>query len=48
MAEINVSLARFGRKSFSITRDHIRLPNERIYVVDIDSPQLKFDFREKP
>jgi len=48
MAEIDVSLARFGRKSFSITRDHIRLPNQRMYVVDIDPPQLKFNFKEKP
>ena len=48
MAEIDVSLASFGRRSFSITRDHIRLPNERMYVVDIDPPQLKFNFKEKP
>ena len=48
MAEIDVSSARFARRSFSITWDNIRLPNERMYVVDIDSPQLKFNFKEKP
>jgi hypothetical protein len=48
MAGIDLSAARLGRKTFSITRDHIRLPNERMYVVDIDPPQLKFEFKEKP
>jgi uncharacterized protein (TIGR00159 family) len=48
IAEIDLSLARLGRRTFSITRDHIRLPNDRIYVVNIDPPQLKFKFRGKP
>jgi diadenylate cyclase len=48
MADIDLSAARLGRRTFSITRDHIRLPNERMYVVDIDPPQLKFEFKEKP
>jgi len=48
MAGIDLSAARLGRKTFSITRDHVRLPDERMYVVDIDPPQLKFEFKEKP
>lgn len=41
MADIDLSAARSGRKTFSITRDHIRLPNESMYVVNIDPPSIE-------
>ncbi|MFC1822650.1 diadenylate cyclase CdaA [Thermodesulfobacteriota bacterium] len=47
-AFIDLSLARMGRTIFPITRDHIRLPNDRIYIVRIDPPQLQFSFESKP
>jgi uncharacterized protein (TIGR00159 family) len=47
-AEIDLSSARFGDRIFRITRDHITLPNDRIYVVNIRPPQVEFKFREKP
>jgi diadenylate cyclase len=47
-AEIDLSSARFGNRTFRITRDHIVLPNDRIYVVNIRPPQVEFKFREKP
>jgi diadenylate cyclase len=48
LAEIDLSMARLGRKVFAITRDHIQLPNDRIQVVKIEPPQLEFKFKEKP
>ncbi len=48
MADIDLSVAGLGRRTFSITRDHIRLPNEGMHVVDIDPRQLKFEFKRKP
>ncbi len=48
MADIDLSAARLGRRTFSITRDDIRLPDKRMYVVDIDPARLKFEFKEKP
>jgi hypothetical protein len=47
-AEIDLSSARFGNRTFRITRDHIVLPNDRIYVVNIRPPQVEFKFKEKP
>lgn len=47
MVEIDMSLARLGRRTFSITRDNIRLPNDRINVVNINPIKLKFDLKEK-
>jgi diadenylate cyclase len=47
-ADIDLSVARLGRRTFSITRNEIRLPDEGMYVVDINPPQLKFEFKEKP
>jgi uncharacterized protein (TIGR00159 family) len=45
--EVDVSLARFGRKTFSITRDQILLPNDRIQVVRIEPSQVEFQFKGK-
>lgn len=47
-AELDLSLAGSGSKTFRITRDHIILPNDRIYVVNINPPQMEFKFRKKP
>ena len=48
MAKIDLSMARFGRRTFPITRDQILLPNDRIQVVKIDPPKLEFTLKEKP
>ncbi|MGD9038295.1 MAG: diadenylate cyclase CdaA [Desulfobacteraceae bacterium] len=48
LAEIDLSMARLGRKVFPITRDHIQLPNDRIQVVKIEPSQVQFKFKEKP
>jgi uncharacterized protein (TIGR00159 family) len=48
LAEIDLSLARLGRKVFPVTRDHIQLPNDRIQVVKIEPSQVQFKFKEKP
>ena len=44
-AQIDLSLASFGRRIFRITRDQIILPNDRIYVVNIRPPQVAFTFK---
>ena len=46
-AEIDLSAARLGNTIFPITRDHIRLPNNGVYVIHIDPPQIEFKFKEK-
>jgi diadenylate cyclase len=45
-AEIDLSMARFGNRVFRITRDRIILPNDRIKVVSIEPPLMKFRLRE--
>jgi len=45
-AQIDLSLAGFGVKTFRITRDQIILPNDRTYVVNIKPPQVEFRFKE--
>ncbi len=47
IAEIDISLARFGQKTFPVTRDQILLPNDQIQVVKIEPPQVVFKFKEK-
>ena len=47
-AALDVSMAGTGRTDFPVTRDHILLPNDRIYVVKIEPPQVKFQFKEQP
>jgi uncharacterized protein (TIGR00159 family) len=47
MVEIDTSLARLGRRTFSITRDNIRLLSDRINVVNINPTKIKFDLKEK-
>jgi len=48
LAKVDLSMARFGRRIFPITRDQILLPNDRIQVVKIDPPKLEFTLKEKP
>jgi len=45
--EIDMALARLGRRTFSITRDNVRLANDRINVVSIKPSKIKFDLRGK-
>jgi diadenylate cyclase len=47
LAKIDLSMARFGRNVIPITRDHIRLPTDGIYVVKIDPPQIEFSLKTK-
>ncbi len=44
-AQIDLSLAHPGKKEFTINREHIRLPNERLYVVNIEPHQIEFKFK---
>jgi uncharacterized protein (TIGR00159 family) len=46
-AEIDLSTAHLGNTVFAITREHIRLPNDGVYVIHIDPPQIEFKFKEK-
>jgi len=48
VAEIDLSMARIGKTAFAVTRDHIRLPNDRVYVVSIEPSQVKFTFKKGP
>ena len=45
LAQIDLSLARFGRTVFPITREHIQFPNDRIHVVNIEPSQIEFKFK---
>ena len=47
LAKLDLSAARFGKKTFSISRDHIQLPNDRISVVSIDPSLIGFSFRKE-
>ncbi len=47
LAELDISMARLGKKIFLITRDHIQLPNDRIQVVRIEPAQVEFKFKEE-
>jgi len=48
LAEVDVSSAAKGRRVFPITREHISLPNDRVYIVKIEPSQITFTFRETP
>jgi uncharacterized protein (TIGR00159 family) len=48
LAEVDLSMARLGKTVFPITREQIRLPNDRIQVIKIEPSQVEFKFREKP
>lgn len=44
--EVDLSLAKFGKNIYSITRDQIALPNDRIQVIRIEPSRLAFDFKK--
>jgi len=44
--QLDLSLARYGRRVFTITRDQIFLPNDRIQVVKIEPAEILFKFKE--
>ena len=46
--ELDLSLARFGKRIFRITRNQIVLAYEKIHVVRIEPPQIEFKFEETP
>ena len=48
LAQIDLSMARLGRRIFPVTRDDMQFPNERIQVVKIEPAQIEFKFKEKP
>ena len=47
VAEMDLSLARAGKKSFPITRENILLPNDRVQVVKIEPSQVEFKFAKE-
>ena len=47
-AELDLSPAAGGKKSFAVTRDLFMLPNERVYIVSIEPSQITFKFHETP
>jgi uncharacterized protein (TIGR00159 family) len=47
-AELDLSPAATGRRSFALTRDLFMLPNERVYIVSIEPSQITFKFQETP
>jgi len=46
-AEVDLTMARFGRRIFLIARDQISLPNDRIQVIRIEPAQVAFEFKEE-
>lgn len=46
LAEVDLSTARPGTKAIPVTRELIRLPNDRVHVVHMEPVQLEFRFRE--
>ena len=42
--ELDLSLASMGKKTYSITRDQILLPNDRIQIVGIEPARFVFEF----
>jgi diadenylate cyclase len=47
-AEIDLAKARPGTITYSLTREDIKLPNNRVRIVDIEPPRMTYTFREKP
>ena len=39
--------ARAGSRVFHLSRENVRLPNDRVYVVKIDPPRMEFTFRRE-
>ena len=47
-AELDLSPSGTGKRSFALTRDLFKLPNERVYIVNIEPSQITFKFHETP
>ncbi len=47
-AELDLSLAGVGNRVFRVTRDQIVLPNDRVYVVQINPSRIKFKIGKQP
>jgi hypothetical protein len=45
-AEIDLSLAALGKRTFRVSREHILLPSETISIVGIEPPDLQFTFQK--
>ncbi len=45
---LDLSSAGAGKKTFSIARENIQLPNERVYVTHIDPSVVTFQFEKSP
>ena len=45
-AQLDLTLAKWGRRTFRITRDQIALPTDRISIVRIRPSVIKFKFKE--
>jgi hypothetical protein len=45
--EMDLSLAKFGRKTFPASRNQLVLPSERIDVIKIEPTELIFEFKKK-
>jgi diadenylate cyclase len=46
-AEVDLSLARLGRRTFRLGPNEIVMPNDRVQVVRIEPPEIKFRFQER-
>jgi uncharacterized protein (TIGR00159 family) len=44
---LDLSAAGAGKKAYSITREHIQLPNERVQVISIDPPQVTLSLEKR-
>ena len=47
-AGIDLSTATEGKKIFQVTREHVKLPIDSIYIVHIEPSQIPFLFQQKP
>ena len=45
-AELDLSLASLGRRTFSITPENIQLPKEAVRIVNIEPRQIVFGFKK--
>jgi hypothetical protein len=46
--EIDLSRAGPGKRIFTVSRDLIFLPTDRVHVVNISPPKIEFQFKKKP
>ena len=46
-AEIDLSFAALGRRTFRVSREHILLPTETISIVNVQPPDFQFHFEKR-